>query len=174
MQEIWRDNKDYEGLYQVSNLRRVKSLNYNRTGKERAIKKKKNKGGYLWVWLHKDGEKKHCLVHRLVVQAFIPNPDGLPQVNHIDEDKTNNCIENLEWCSQKYNNLFGTRIERFIKSVNKPVMCVETSEIFSSSKEAQDKTGIFATSITACAKHRKGHYTAGRCHWEYVKKGEIL
>ena len=168
MQEIWRDIEGYEGLYQVSNIRRVKSLNYNRSGKERALKQQKNKGGYLWVWLHKDGEKKHCLIHRLVAQAFISNPENFSEVNHIDEDKTNNCIENLEWCDRLYNCNFGTRNERRVKSKSKPVMCLDTGEVFSSAKEAQEKTGIFASAIGACARHKKHYYTAGSFHWKYV------
>ena len=166
--EVWRDIEGYKGIYQVSNKRRVKSLNYRQTGKEGILKQCKNRKGYLCVCLCKDGEQKGHKVHRLVGQAFIPNPDGLPQINHKDEDKTNNCVDNLEWCDNLYNCNFGTRAERFIKSISKPVICVETGEVFISSKEAQEKTGIFATSITACAKHRKHYHTARRLHWQYV------
>ena len=168
MQEIWRDIEGYEGLYQVSNLRRVKSLNYRRTGKEENLKPRKDKGGYLFVFLYKEGKTKNCKIHRLVAQAFIPNPEKFSEVNHRDEDKTNNAVDNLEWCSSKYNCNYGTRNERRVKSKSKPVMCLETGEVFSSAKEAQEKIGIFASSICGCANHKKRHYTAGSFHWKYV------
>ena len=102
-EENWKDIEGYEGLYQVSDKGRVKSLNYNHTGKEKIMKLKTTKKGYLSIALHKYGKQEYLRVHRLVAQAFIPNPDNLPQVNHKDEDKTNNCVENLEWCTAKYN-----------------------------------------------------------------------
>ena len=110
--EEWRDIEGFEGLYQVSNTGKVKSLNYRRTGKEKILKAYPNGHDYLQVKLHKDGKKKSCRVNRLVAQAFIPNPDNLPEVNHKDEDKTNNCVENLEWCSKLYNINYGTGRKR--------------------------------------------------------------
>ena len=101
--EEWRDIQGYEGLYMVSNLGRVKSLNYHRTGKERIMKPSDNGHGYLFVVLCKDGKDKNCRINRLVAQAFLPNPDNLPEVNHKDENKYNNCVENLEWCDRSYN-----------------------------------------------------------------------
>ena len=106
--EIWKDKKDYEGHYQVSNFGRVKSIKF---GKE-IILKQKIKDGYYYVGLSKNGIQKMYLVHRLVAEAFLPNPDNLPQVNHKDENKLNNVVSNLEWCSAQYNNTYGTRIER--------------------------------------------------------------
>ena len=109
MKEIWKDIKGYEGLYQVSNLGRVKSFNYMNTGKEKiktlTLQKKHpmKQGGYLQTTLYKNKQTKTVVVHRLVAEAFIPNPDNLPQVNHKDHDKTNNCVDNLEWCTAKYN-----------------------------------------------------------------------
>ena len=168
MQEIWRDIEGYEGLYQVSNLRRIKSLNYNRSGKEGILNPRENNRGYLHVILCKDGKHKNYLVHRLAAQAFIPNTENLPEVNHIDENPLNNCLDNIEWCSSKYNCNFGTRNKRVGKSKNIPVMRVETGEVFSSAKEAQEKTGIDAKNIGKCARRDKRHHTAGRCHWKYV------
>ena len=112
MEEEWRDIKGYEGYYQISNMGRVKSLNYRRTGKEGILKAGDNGHGYLFVVLCKDGKDNTCRINRLVAQAFIPNPDNLPEVNHKDENKKNNCVENLEWCSKSYNINYGTGIKR--------------------------------------------------------------
>ena len=116
MKEEWKDIKDYEGLYQVSNWGKILSLNYRNTGKPRLMNTGTDKDGYLVVYLSKNGEDKLCKVHRLVAQTFIPNPDNLPQVNHKDEDKTNNRVENLEWKSPKDNSNHGTRTERVAKA----------------------------------------------------------
>lgn len=116
MEEIWKDIKGYEGKYQVSNYGSVKTLNYRRTGTARLLIPKNDKG-YLAVGLYKNGKRKMFLIHRLVAEAFIPNPENLPQVNHIDEDKTNNYVENLEWCTQSYNNNYGTRLKRVSESL---------------------------------------------------------
>lgn len=105
-EEIWKDIKDYEGLYQVSNWGRVKSLWF---GKEKILQPVKHKNGYLYVSL---GRKKIISIHRLVAEVFIPNPNNLPQINHKDEDKTNNRVENIEWCNCKYNINYGTHNKR--------------------------------------------------------------
>ena len=112
MEEIWKDIQGYEGKYQVSNLGRVKSLNYKNYEKERILKYGINTQGYLIVCLCVNKQRKIFAVHRLVSQAFIDNPNNLPQVNHIDENKHNNCVDNLEWCDSKYNNNYGTRMQR--------------------------------------------------------------
>ena len=117
MEELWKDIDGYEGLYQVSNLGNVKSLNYNRTGKERILKPGNNGLGYLNVLLCKNGKTKTFKIHRLVANAFIPNPYNKPEVNHKDENKTNNCVDNLEWMTSKENNNYGTRNERISKLV---------------------------------------------------------
>ena len=107
--EIWKDIDGYEGLYQVSNLGRVKSLHHN---KEKILKGSYNSKGYYFVKLCKNGISKSIFVHRLVAQEFIPNPDNLPIVNHKDENPRNNNVDNLEWCTQKYNANYGTVRER--------------------------------------------------------------
>ena len=109
MKEIWKDVVDFEGLYQVSNKGRIRSLKY---GKEKILKLVRTHNGYLRICLIKNGEKKMCLVHRLVSQVFLPNPQNLPDVNHKNEDKTNNNVNNLEWCDKKYNSNYGTRNQR--------------------------------------------------------------
>lgn len=115
--EEWRDIEDYKGLYQISSYGRVKSLErtvwdnrgYYRTVPEKIRKPQNNGRGYLYVALHKDGKSKNYLVHRLVACAFIPNPQSLPCLNHKDEDKYNNHMDNLEYCSYSYNTNYGTR-----------------------------------------------------------------
>lgn len=113
--EYWKPVVGYEALYEVSNWGRVKSLKF---GKERILKQGKDKKtGYLHVVLCKNNIKKTFLVHRLVAEAFIPNPNNYKEVNHKDEDKTNNSVDNLEWCDRKYNQNYGTIIERLSKPV---------------------------------------------------------
>nr|DAG56935.1 MAG TPA: homing endonuclease [Caudoviricetes sp.] len=125
MQEIWKDIEDYEGLYQVSNKGRVKSIErYSYKGnrsiqklKERILKVGIRKDNYLTVVLRKNGKSTSYLVHRLVAQNFIPNPHGYNVVNHKDENKQNNDIRNLEWCSSLYNNTYNNIAIR--RQVNK-------------------------------------------------------
>lgn len=170
MIEIFKDIKGYYGLYQISNLGRVKSLNYKRTGKERILKPQKVKNNYLQVLLCKQGKVKRHYVHRLVSQAFLPNPQNLPEINHKDENPLNNVISNLEWCTRLYNMNYGTRNQRSAESnANSPkrckqVMCLETGIIYSSVKEAKHKTRLHSISAV-CRGERK---TCGGFHWKYV------
>lgn len=119
MTEQWRtaivNGEPWEN-YQVSNFGRILSLNYRNTGRAELMTPRKRKNGYFQVNLRKNGEYKTCSLHRLVAQTFIPNPNNLPQVNHIDQDKTNNRVENLEWKSPKDNCNHGTRNERIAKA----------------------------------------------------------
>lgn len=133
--EIWKCIKDYEGLYMVSNCGRVKSFDRwvkGRNGSVRLIKGRilkpvTNTFGYLQVGLFKNGKVKAFTVHRLVAEAFLPNPHNYPCVNHKDENKQNNNVSNLEWCTAQYNNTYGTRIERVAEKTtngkcSKPVL----------------------------------------------------
>lgn len=110
--QIWKDIEGYEGLYQVSNTGKVRSLNYRCTGKSKTLKQDTTKFGYNLIVLYKNHKRKVYLVHRLVAQAFIPNPNNLPEVNHIDENKANNQVSNLEWCDRTYNCNYGTYKQR--------------------------------------------------------------
>ena len=115
MDEIWKPIPGFEGMYEVSNLGRVKSCKRVRKSKagsisqvqERMLKPKKDKNGYLEYALSKDGKLHYFRGHRLVALAFIPNPNHFPVINHKDEDVTNNQVSNLEWCSISYNTAFS-------------------------------------------------------------------
>lgn len=112
LNEIWRDINNYEGLYQVSNYGRIKRLGNAKNMKEKILRPIKHSRGYLRIGLHKNGFQKDYFIHRLVAQAFIINSINLPEVNHRDENKHNNKVCNLEWCSSKYNANYGTRNDR--------------------------------------------------------------
>ena len=158
--------------YIVSSDGSVWSLNYGRTGKMKELKPGTNGCGYLQVALCSKGQRVRKYIHRLVAEAFISNPENKPQVNHKDEDKTNNCIDNLEWCNAEYNNNFGTHNERVAKAninhpdMSKPVLCVETGEQYPSTKEAERQTGIDQSHISACCNGKRK--TAGGFHWARV------
>ena len=155
-EEVWKDIFGYEGLYQVSDCGIVKSLKF---GKERILKPGTDGNGYLFVYLYKNRKKKMCKVHRLVCQTFLPNPNNLPQVNHKDEDKTNNKVDNLEWCDRKYNNNYGTRIQRINeKNTNgkcsKPVIqFTKDGKIvkeWKSTRDVERNLGYGHSSISVC------------------------
>ena len=123
--EIWKDIQGYERLYQVSNLGRDRSLNrYVKFSngrliyyKSKILKSIVRKDNYLIVDLHKNGDSKKFYVHRLVAEAFLDNPNNLPQVNHKDENRQNNNVDNLEWCSSEYNINYGNRTSKCTKQV---------------------------------------------------------
>ena len=124
MTEIWKDIAGYENEYQVSNLGNVRSLDRRikysngrtRFYKGQLIKPLAAQNGYDVVTLMRKHKGKKCLVHRLVALAFLNNSNGYPEVNHLDENKHNNCVSNLEWCTVKYNRNYGTRNERSVQS----------------------------------------------------------
>lgn len=120
MEEIYRDIRGYEGMYQCSNLGNIKALRReyiagngsHRWTEEKILKQCVNRGGYLQVQLHNNGKLTTHRVHRIIAETFIPNPDNLPQVNHKDENRQNNAIDNLEWCDNKYNCNYGSYKEK--------------------------------------------------------------
>jgi len=136
MEEIWKDVKGYEGLYKVSNFGRVKSLKY---GMERILKTGKG-SYYLTVSLYFDNKLKTAKVHRLVAMAFIENPDNKPFVNHLDEDKYNNNVNNLEWVTHKENMNYGTRIDRQAKAKSIPIKVIYQDNTF----EIWESATVFA------------------------------
>lgn len=160
MKEIWKDIKDYEGLYQVSNLGRVKSLsriaklrNVVRKVPERLLKPTIGGRGYLYVGLGKEGKTNRIAVHILVAKTFIENTLNLPFINHKDEDKTNNCVDNLEWCTPKYNINYGTRNKRQARTMSKKVyqysLKGELIKVWDSIKETK-KHGYNSGNIASC------------------------
>ena len=124
MNELWKDIPGYEGLYQISNLGQVKSFRKSTKygcQNEYILKPNIASHGYKQVTLYKDTVKHKFLVHRLVASAFISNPNNLPQINHKDENRLNNYVDNLEWCTAEYNNAYGTARVRSIDTISKPI-----------------------------------------------------
>lgn len=170
MNEIWKDIRGYEGLYQVSNLGKVKGLARvtcrNHKIKERILKETHYK--YAQVSLWKEGKERKVYIHRLVALAFIENPNNFPEVNHKDENTFNNCVDNLEWCTSKYNANYGNRTEKCIGFKRKPVIKVETGEVYISAAEASRLCNLnYCVLVNACNK-RHGIKTCGGFHWEYI------
>ena len=175
--EEWRtavyDGEVYEGLYKVSNLGRILSLDYKGTGKSKLMNPVERKNGYSQVGLSKNGDYKMCKVHRLVAFTFLENPENLPQVNHKDEDKTNNFVflnedgtvnkekSNLEWKSPKDNCNHGTRNERIAKALSKRVIQLSLSGDFIKEWESTmecGRNGFSQRNVAACCRgERKTH-----------------
>lgn len=177
MIEEWRDIKLFEGFYQVSNFGRVRSctrtITYRNGVNHRydgTIMIPRLAGhGYVQIRLCKDNHYTHLYVHRLVAEAFIENPQNLPEVNHKDENKQNNCVDNLEWCDKTYNVNYGTGIKRAVKSkmergISRAVVLEEEEEIriFPNIISAARLTGVSAQSICAYCKQ-------GNKKWKYLE-----
>lgn len=186
--ELWRDAPGHEG-YQVSNEGRVKSLAREIVYKDGRIKHQKEKllkpqtvvGGYLRICLSKDGKKEYPKVHRLVAQAFLPNPHGYTEVNHKDENKTNNTVwvnedgsvdlekSNLEWCTHEYNMNYGTRNQRSAEGRSKKVYQYTLDgtlvKIWKSTQEC-GRNGFGQGNVAACCRGELDKYKGFR--WSYV------
>lgn len=170
MEEIWRDIEGYEGLYQVSNLGRIKSFISQRNKKEKILHPSNDKDGYLFIGLYKNGNQKPKRVHRIVAGNFIPNTNNKPQVNHINGDKKDNRVENLEWCTCKENIVHAWEeglhklskehhkkmVEAAAKVCSKPVMqfTIEGEYIneFSSANKAAKSVNGFHPEIIRCCR----------------------
>jgi len=173
VEEIWEDIEGFEGLYRISNLGRVYSLT-----KDVVMKGKHNNRKYVQITLTKNGKQHYFLLHRLVASHFIDNPEGLPQVNHKDENKENNAANNLEWCTNKYNAHYGTRIERttnnekYRKSreeMKRKVIAVSTDgevEIKLNSIKSAKMLGFSTSKITDCCRGKCEIYKGFK--WEYI------
>lgn len=158
---IWKDIKEYEGLYQVSNTGKIRN-----TKTKHILKPVTQSNGYMKVCLTKNKIQKNKTIHRLVAEAFIPNTNNLPCINHKDEDKTNNNVNNLEWCTQEYNTKYSRQLHPTRDKQTKSVMCIETKTIYASINQAEKQTGINGRSISKVCKGIR--HTAGNYHWKFV------
>lgn len=190
--EIWKDIHGYEGKYQVSNFGRVRSLDrLSWTGKafvrvkgrimtqNRRYNKKRNEYGYPYVSFHNSSHSpsKKMLVHRLVAEAFLPNPNDLPCINHKDEDKANNSLSNLEWCDIAYNNAYGTARKRSMETRRRKGICKKVLKFdmdfnllktFSSVAEAAKEISVGKTVISEiCLGWKRGKYRTYRKKFIY-------
>ena len=182
MEEIWKDKKDYEGLYQVSNCGRAKSLDRYIKGKGHSLKFKKGRilkpmkdnNGYLKVRLCNGEKSKTFNLHRLVAELFIPNPNNYKEVNHKDENKTNNVVTNLEWCDRKYNMTYNNGQKRRVIKRLKPILQYTLDGEFvrewKSAKQAEREGGFNSTCICQCCKGHIKYHKGFR--WSYKKIGE--
>ncbi len=187
--EVWKDIEGYEGIYQVSNMGRVKSLNYNHTKKPRILKQSVNGRGYPQLNLYKGPIRKIKTVHTLVAKAFIPNPENKYTVDHINTVRHDNKLENLRWATLKENMNNEITKKRFKeiqretgkrtiviarKACEKKVKCTTTGRTFNSIKEASEYYSVNRTLISNCC--RGARKTGGKLpdgtklEWEYIDK----
>lgn len=168
MEEIWKPIENYND-YKISNLGNVKSFKNN---KEKILKPSKNSSGYLQIVLCKNGKAKSYFIHKLVAKTFIKNKNNYNEVNHKDENKENNIVDNLEWCNRLYNMNYGTIKLKQAKSKMKKVAKINKDnqivEIYQSIKEAAKINNCIETHIVACCKHKEHCNTHKGYKWEYI------
>lgn len=186
MKEIWKDIKGYEGVYKVSNLGQILSvgrswvmpnMGFNvHKRKPKILKQQIDKDGYKYIHLWYKRKQKFYHTHTLVASAFIPNPEKKPQVNHINGNKTDNRVENLEWNTVSENVSHAFSVLKRKPSRQSAVKCIETNIVYKSATEASKRTGINLSCISMAARkvkrkvhnHDCTHKTAGGYHWEYL------
>lgn len=181
----WYDLIDYEGIYKINKNGDILSINYNHTKQSKILSPRKNRDGYMIVTLTKNKTKKTAQVHRLVAKNFIENPNNFEQVNHKDENKTNNYVSNLEWCNAKYNNNYGTRLQRQGNSckgklLNRKDMSLQIDQFdkngnlintYTSIQECARINSINPSNICSCIKGRLK--TCGGYVWKYHISSEV-
>lgn len=182
--EIWKDIPGYEGLYQVSTMGNVRSLERYYTSGNGVVRKtgglltfKLNYHGYFRVGLSKNGKTIYKFVHSLVAEVFIPNPFGFPQINHKNEVKTDNSVSNLEWCTAKYNSNYGHRTEKIMKTHYRPVVQKTLDgkivRIWENIIMAQEYVGNNRKSTVICGCLNGRKKTAYGYKWEYYYENDI-
>ncbi len=194
MKEVWKSIEGYEGMYEISNLGRIKSFKADKQN-GKILKLKNSTSGYSKCALFKDNHPTTFTIHKLVAQAFIPNTDNKSQINHIDGNKENNRVDNLEWCTPKENMKHasktglikrGRRNKRVKKNSKtkekyiapkgeysknaKKVLCVTTGEVFNCIKYASEKYGIDNSDISKCCRgkiYHAGYIDGEEAIWRY-------
>lgn len=157
-----KDILNYEGLYAITSCGKVWSYR-----SQKFLKPRKNNEGYLHVDLYKDGKRKSYLIHRLVAEVYIPNPENKTDVNHKNEIPTDNYVNNLEWTTHKENMNYGNRNAKIAAKLSKPIYCVELNKVFPSTAEAGRQLGISNSHISKCC--RGILKTCGGYHWNYLQ-----
>ena len=150
MTEIWNDIPGYEGYYQVSNQGRVRN-----SRNQKMLKPQTKNGGYIQFTLSVRNRCHYHSAHRLVAQAFIPNPEGKPQINHKNGDKSDNQVENLEWCTSSENQRHRYQVLGHIGGPAKPVICINTGETFPSATAAADALGLTRSAVSQVCRGRR-------------------
>jgi hypothetical protein len=184
MNEEWKDIKDFEGLYKINSFGRVKSCSrriIRRDGSftdihEKYLKPGNNGTGYLFVYLWKDNKQKRYYVHRLVAEHFIPNPNNLPQINHKDENKENNIVTNLEWCSNIYNQLYNDKAKKAQSSRSIPITQIFDNGkriVYKNAHDAEKYTNSFRANIIKAIKSNMTRKSSN-CYWRYANQDEII
>ena len=177
--EEWKPVSGYEGLYEVSNLGRVKTLAHGKGSNNHYKTGTLTKKGYLLVQFWKGNQRKGLYIHRIVANAFLPNPQNLPQVNHKDGDKTNNKVDNLEWCTNSENQIHA--VDTRLRKDSKMVRCIETGEEFTSILQCAKHLHVSATSVSAFLNKKKIYKPNGKgyilkrvgdYHFEYINENK--
>ena len=188
--EIWKNVISANEMYQVSNMGNVRSVDrtvfdnahFNGVRKKGRVLRQQTYRGYKNVCFFLNNKKQRRSVHRLVAEAFIPNFENKPCIDHIDGNPANNCVENLRWATYKENQnnpitvarISNSKKGRFgqLHNTSKPIVCVETGYLYWGAKEAQRELGVCHSAITDVLKGGR-HKTAGGYHWRYATANEI-